>query len=45
MKYQVTNPDTVFGTVVREFSTESDALAWISICMQNGLETVVACIE
>jgi hypothetical protein len=41
MKITVTNPDTVFGTIVKVFDDCVDAMKWVKVCLDNGVQCIV----
>ena len=41
MKITVTNPDTIFGVIVKTFDNYPDALNWIATCLANDLKVIV----
>jgi len=41
MQITVTCPNTVFGTIVKTFTTENDAMEWVKICIDNDLKVII----
>ena len=41
MKITVTNPETIFGVVIKSFDNYIDAMKWIEVCLANDLKVIV----
>ena len=41
MVITVTCPDTIFGTIVKDFGTYIDALHWVQVCISNEVKCIV----
>ena len=41
MKIIITIPDSVFGTIVKEFDNQADALRFMQVCIDNEADFTV----
>lgn len=41
MKIIVTNPETIFGVIVKTFDNYVDAMKWVEVCISNDVKTII----